>query len=405
MPTANATAVLPSIGMAPGEPVRLAVITETWPPEINGVANTINHLVKGLRRRGGYRVQLVRPRREPGEKALREADFEEYLVNGLSLPFYNEVRLGFPQYYPLLRLWRGQRPDLVQIVTEGPLGYSAIKAANRLSIPVISDFHTNYDQYSRYYLSSLFHLAKHYLRHIHNQTRITLVPTRELGRQLAADGYEKLGLMERGIDADLFHPRHRDERLREQLGVAPDQLLVSLVARMAPEKNLHLAFSAFRAIQQTCPGARFLLVGDGPERKRLQRLHPDCLFAGMRSGVNLAQHYASSDLFLFPSTSETFGNVILEAMACGLPVVAFDYAAAREYIRSGENGIAVTLDDNEAFIAAGVKLAGDAGLRRRMGVEANRTAHSLNWEQVVGQLHRTIHKILHEVRHETAPSV
>lgn len=394
---ADNAAVLPT-------PIRLSVITETWPPEINGVAHTIHHLVQGLRRRGGYRVQLVRPRREPGERGLREADFEEHLVGGLTLPFYSEVRLGFPQYYPLMRLWRGQRPDLVQIVTEGPLGYSAIKAARRLSIPVISDFHTHFDQYSRYYLSSLFHLAKRYLRHIHNQTRITLVPTRELSRQLAADGYEKLGLMERGIDAELFHPRHRDDGLRRAWGVAPDQLLVTLVARLAPEKNLDLAFAAFRAIQQSQPHARFLLVGDGPERKRLQEQNPDCLFAGMQRGTDLARHYASSDLFLFPSTSETFGNVILEAMACGLPVVAFDYAAAREYVRSGENGISVPLDDNTAFIAAAVALAGDADQRHRLGEAANRTAHSLRWEEVVGQLHRTIQKILQEVHHETAAS-
>ncbi|MFN7098337.1 MAG: glycosyltransferase, partial [Gammaproteobacteria bacterium] len=253
----------------------LAIVTETWPPEINGVAHTISRLVTGLRTRGGYHIQLVRPRQQVKEKPRREADFHEYLVNSISLPFYKEVRLGFPQYHTLKRLWKKQRPDLVQIVTEGPLGYSAMKAAQKLNIPVISDFHTNFDQYSRYYrLSGFFNLAKRYLRHVHNQTLVTLVPTHELQQQLSASGYTKLDVLDRGIDGDLFNPQRRSTALRERLGVKADQLLVTLVSRMAQEKNLDLAFTAFRAIQQHVPQAKFLLVGDGPERKRLQETNP-----------------------------------------------------------------------------------------------------------------------------------
>ncbi len=382
---------------------RLAVVTETWPPEVNGVANTISRLIQGIRVMGGYHIQLVRPRQQAREKPARTTDFQEHLVNGLTLPFYKEVRLGFPQYNALKRLWKKQRPDIVQIVTEGPLGYSAMKAAKRLGIPVISDFHTNFDQYSRYYkLSGFFNLAKRYLRHVHNQTLVTLVPTRELQQQLTASGYAKLGILERGIDAELFNPQRRSQTLREQLGVRPEQLLVTLVSRMAQEKNLDLAFDAFRAIQKQIPAAQFLLVGDGPERKRLQDLHPDCLFAGMQTGTALAEHYASGDLFLYPSTSETFGNVVLEAMASGLPVVTFNYAAAREHIRHGNNGMAVPLDDNTAFIKASTELAANPELRQQMGPAAATTAHNLSWEKVVRRLHNTLQTVLHEVHHATA---
>jgi glycosyltransferase involved in cell wall biosynthesis len=384
---------------------RLAVVTETWPPEINGVAHTISRLVGGLRVRGDYHIQLVRPRQSARDKPGHDHDFREHLVNGLTLPFYKEVRLGFPQYNALKRLWKKQRPDIVQIVTEGPLGYSAMKAAKKLGIPVISDFHTNFDQYSRYYrLSGFFNLAKRYLRHVHNQTLVTLVPTRELQQQLSANGYTKLGILDRGIDVQRFNPQRRNPALREQLGVHKDQLLVTLVSRMAQEKNLDLAFSAFRTIQQHVPDARFLLVGDGPERKRLQDAHPDCLFAGMQTGIALAEHYASGDLFLYPSTSETFGNVVLEAMASGLPVVTFNYAAAYEHIRHVENGMAVTLDDEAAFIEASVTLACDPALRQQQGERAHQTALGLSWEKVVGRLDHTIQTVLREVRHETAPS-
>jgi glycosyltransferase involved in cell wall biosynthesis len=377
----------------------LTVVTETWPPEINGVAHTINQMVAGLRKRGGYHIQLVRPRQVAQEKARSEALFKEHLVNGLTLPFYKEVRLGFPQYHALKHLWKQQRPDIVQIVTEGPLGYSAMKAAKKLGIPVISDFHTNFDQYSRYYrLSGFFNLAKRYLRHVHNQTLVTLVPTRELQQQLTANGYTKLGVLERGIDTTQFNPQRRSHTLRTQLGIRPEQLLVTLVSRMAQEKNLDLAFEAFRTIQQHVPDARFLLVGDGPERKRLQEAHPDCLFVGMQTGSALAEHYASGDLFLYPSTSETFGNVILEAMASGLPVVTFDYAAAHEHMQYGINGMNVPLDDNAAFIQASRSLAMNPALRQTQGYAAHQTALTLSWATVVERLHQTIQTILHEVR-------
>lgn len=386
-------------------PTRLAVVTETWPPEVNGVANTINRLVQGLRKHGGYELQLVRPRQQADDTPIHESDFQEYLVTGLTLPFYREVRLGFPQYHALKKRWQQHRPDIVQIVTEGPLGYSAMKAAKKLGIPVISDFHTNFDQYSRYYrLSGFFNLAKRYLRHVHNQTLVTLVPTRELSQQLAANGYEKLDILDRGIDAQLFNAQRRNPQLRQALGLKPEQLLVTLVSRIAQEKNLNLAFEAFRAIQQHIPDAQFLIVGDGPERKRLQEQYPDCLFAGMRTGEELAEHFASGDLFLYPSTSETFGNVVLEAMASGLPVVTFDYAAAHEYIHSGKNGMAVPLDDNAAFIQAAVALAQDKQLRQQMGQAAMYTAHGLSWENVVARLHNTIQTVLHEVNHETVTS-
>ena len=376
---------------------RLAVVTETWPPEINGVANTISRLVDGLHQGGRYQIQLIRPRQHEKESLHERQGLQEHLVNGLSLPFYKEVRLGFPQYNLLKRLWKKQRPDIVQIVTEGPLGYSAMKAARKLNIPTISDFHTNFDQYSRYYrLSGFFNLAKRYLRHVHNQTLVTLVPTRELQQQLTASGYSKLGLLERGIDTKLFNPQQRNETLRKQLGIAPSQLLVGLVTRMAQEKNLDLAFQAFRAIQKVTPDAKFLLVGDGPERKRLQAQYPDCLFVGMQTGTVLAEHYASCDLFLYPSMSETFGNVVVEAMASGLPVVTFDYAAAREYIQTDKNGCKVPFNNSDAFIQAAVQLAQQVELRQHLGINAAQTASQLSWDNVVEHLHQTIQTVLRD---------
>lgn len=385
--------------------IRLAVVTETWPPEVNGVAHTIAHLVRGLRELNEYQIQLVRPRQLTDGEPTTDADFEEYLVSGLSLPFYKEVRVGAPQFFALRQQWKKQRPDIVQIVTEGPLGYSALRAAKSLGIPVFSDFHTNFDQYSQHYhLKYGFELAGRYLRHVHNQTLRTLVPTTELINQLADNGYKNLGILERGIDAKLFNPERRNAVLRAQYGIAEDQLLVVLVTRMAQEKNLDLAFEAFRAIQQTQPDAQFLLVGDGPERARLAALHTDCIFAGMQTGTALAEHYASGDLFLYASTSETFGNVIIEAMASGLPVVTYDYAAAHKYIDSGHNGYTAPFNDSQAFIQGAVALADQPKLRRQIGIQARQTAQQLSWESVVLRLDTIIKSLLSEVNHETSAS-
>lgn len=390
----------------PQRRTHLAVVTETWPPEINGVAHTIHHLVHGLIARGDYRISLIRPQQTKAEVALHTESLQELLVRSFRLPFYQQVRLGYPQYLRLKQVWQVQRPDLVQIVTEGPLGYAALHAAKKLAIPVISDFHTHFDQYSSYYhFTKLASAAERYLRHLHNQTLLTLVPTQELYQQLQAKGYQRLVVIERGIDKDLFKPTRRSSSLRTQLGVRPEQLLVTLVSRMAQEKNLDLAFAAFRAIQHLVPEARFLVVGDGPERARLQALHPDCLFVGMQTGNSLAEHYASGDLFIYPSTSETFGNVVLEAMASGLPVVTFDYAAAHQHIRHQENGYSVPLKDTTAFIQAAVQLATNPSLRQQLGQQAYLTTQTLSWQRVADTLHQTIQTLVQEHPHETASSI
>lgn len=390
----------------PQRRTHLAVVTETWPPEINGVAHTINHLVQGLTARGDYRISLIRPQQTKAETALETERLQELLVPSFRLPFYPQVRLGYPHYLGLKRAWQAQRPDLVQIVTEGPLGYAALCAARKLGIPVISDFHTHFDQYSGYYhLTQFTSLAERYLRYLHNQTLLTLVPTTELCQQLQAKGYQRLAVIERGIDKDLFKPTRRNDHLRTQLAIHPDQLLVTLVSRMAQEKNLDLAFKAFRAIQQAIPHARFLVVGDGPERNRLQSLYPDCIFVGMQTGLALAEYYASGDLFLYPSTSETFGNVVLEAMASGLPVVAFDYAAAHQHIRHQENGCSIPLYDSAAFIQAAVQLATNPLLRQQLGLQAHLSTQNLSWQGVADILHQTIQTLVQEHNHEMASSI
>ena len=366
----------------PAAPLRVALVTETFPPEVNGVAMTLGRLVDGLRRRG-HAVHLVRPRQSEGDIAARIEGYTETLVRGLPLPGYDGLRFGLPARAALTSAWRSVRPDIVHVATEGPLGWSAVGAARALHLPVSSGFHTNFDAYSRHYgLGWLRRPIAGYLRRLHNRTDATLVPTHGLGRELAAQGYRNLCVVSRGVDTRLFHPARRRESLRAAWGAGPDDLVVTYVGRLAAEKNLGLVLVAFAAIRQQRPDARLVFVGDGPLKRPLAARHPEHVFAGVRRGTDLAEHYAAADLFLFPSLTETFGNVTAEALASGLGVVAYACAAAADLIEDGSNGRLAVPGDAAGFVAAAVALAVDRAELARMRGRAAPSVARLDWEVI-----------------------
>ncbi len=372
--------------LAPRRPLRIGVVTETYPPEINGVAFTVARGVEGLRRRS-HDVQLVRTR-QGDQDAPASGDCPETLrLPGFRIPGYPQLQGGWPARRAVLAQWRRARPDLVHIVTEGPLGYSALRAARRLGIPVSTSFHTNFQQYSRHYrIGWLAAPIMAYLRHFHNQGVQTLVPTGELAEHLQSLGFRRTQVLARGVDTTLFSPHRRDPALRERWGVAPRSLAVLYVGRLAAEKNLELAIAAFQSIRRARPDARLILVGDGPMTSRLRARHPAFVYCGMRQGEDLAAHYASADLFLFPSLTETFGNVVLEAMASGLAMAAFDYAAARAHVEPGLSGLLAPFGDADAFVVAATALARDADALEAMGQAARRGVARLDSEHIYDRL-------------------
>jgi len=360
----------------------LAIVTETYPPEVNGVAMTIGRLVEGLRS-NGHRVRIFRPRQPAADAGTGSAHGDDLALPGFPLPGYAGLRFGLPARRRLCAAWRAARPDAVHVVTEGPLGWSAVAAARSLGIPVTSGFHTNFDRYSRHYgIGWLQPTVAAYLRSFHRRTRATLVPTASLAASLAGEGLSGVRVVGRGVDTALFDPARRSAALRAEWGLAADDLAVLYVGRVAAEKNIDLALRAFAAIQVRCPRARFVLVGDGPLRARLQRQHPAHHFAGQRLGDDLAAHYASGDLFLFPSLTETFGNVTQEAMASGLAVLAFRSAAAAEMIVDGDNGRTIAPGDDAAFIQAALTLAQDGAALARLRENARQRVAACGWGAV-----------------------
>jgi glycosyltransferase involved in cell wall biosynthesis len=381
-------------------PMRIAYVTETWPPELNGVSLTVERTVRYLRSRG-HNVELIRPR-QPGESALDAAD--ELRTSGCAIPMYREMRFGLARVSRLMRRFEQTRPEIVHLATPGPLAWAALAAARRLGLPTSSDFRTNFHQYSRFYgFGFLAGAALGLLRRFHNLTRRTFVPTLSARRELAAAGLHNLTLVGRGVDTAQFSPSCRSRMLRLRWNARDDAPVFLSVGRVAAEKNVELALRAFAAARRERPDARMIVVGDGPARARLEKAYPEVRFVGVRRGADLAAHFASADVFLFPSLTDTFGNVVMEALASALPVVAFDCAAASEHVLDGSSGRIALPGDETAFVAAvhELALAGPQTLAP-MRAAAVAAARRAGWDEVLQRFEARLEDTVDAI--ETTPA-
>ena len=364
--------------------MKIDIVTDTFSPDVNGVAMTLGRLTDGLRQQG-HRVHVIH--------TGASAKAGETCVAAVPLPGYKEVRVGLPKPFELKARWLKRRPDAIYVATESPLGKSALKAANALGIPVASGFHTNFHQYMAQYGMGGFHpMAMAYLKNFHQRADCTLTPSRDMVEQLGNEGFENVHLLGRGVDTDLFAPGKRCESLRAHWGARAATPVAVMVGRVAAEKNFELAMKTFEQMRQVFPDVRCVVVGDGPLREKLAVKFPWVCFSGVQTGEELAKHYASADVLVFPSETETFGNVLLEAMASGLATVSYDYAASALHVRAGENGLKAVKGDSAEFIRLAVNalsLRTDDKLREA----ARETAESLGWDQVVEEFARRLAEI------------
>ncbi|MFS0828723.1 glycosyltransferase family 4 protein [Pseudomonas phoenicis] len=364
-------------------PLHIALVSDTFAPEINGVANALAHLSEGLRQRG-HRVDIVRARLPADVAGQEGVDLSP--VTGWPWSGFAGLRWSRVSMHKLWRRWRGQRPDVLYIATQGPLGVNALRAARRLGIAVVSGFHTDFAQCAGRYGSGLLARALTcYLRGFHRRTALTLVPSLSQRLELQRRGFERVELLAHGVDAHLFNPARRSRSLREHWGLGPEDLAVLHVGRLAAQHNLDLLGPCLAALQRASPQRRLrlIVVGEGPQRDVLAQRWPDAVFCGGQRGEALAEHYASSDLCLFPSLIDTLGSVVLEAMASGLVVVAFDQAAAAQHIRHGYNGALAMPGDSAGFIEAACWLFEDHESVRRVRLNARHHALQQGWPGVV----------------------
>jgi len=373
--------------------MRIAIVTETFPPDVNGVAMTLSRLAHGLELRG-HSVQIIRPQVE-NSSVVNFGTFDEVQVMGLPIPGYPSLRVGIPSPRKLHNLWKSNRPDAIYIATEGPLGLSALDTAEKLEIPTTSGFHTNFHHYMQHYrLPLLRNAMAGYLKWFHNRTQTTFAPSPDILRRLELLGFENLQLMGRGVDTQLFSPTKRCQNLRNQWGAAPQDPTLLYVGRIAAEKNLKLFAKTTHQLRKQHPNLKCVIVGDGPEKEALQKEIPYATFAGTQQGEDLAKHYASADFFLFPSTTETFGNVVTEALASGLVTLAYNYAAPKMYIEDSINGFKAPMDRSQVFQQKATEILQNQPEWQNIRNKAVESVQHLSWVSILERFEETVQNVI-----------
>ena len=377
--------------------LRIAIVTETWPPEINGVALSMMQLCQGLQRLG-HKILLVRPVQKEACKEFNPE--QECLVMSQPIPKYPSVQFGWPQYLKVSKAFEQFTPDVVHIVTEGPLGLTALQAAKSKKIAVSSGFHSAFQDFSRFFdLAFLVKPIQRYLTWFHNSTDVTCVPSQYTEQALRGFGVTcPLVVVGRGVDTAKFSPKHRSQRLRQQWGVDIDTRVMLYVGRLSPEKEVDVLIKSFHALQaQQGVNIKFVIVGDGPDRIRLSKMttSKDVIFMGSLGGHELATAYASADVFTFASQADTFGNVVLEAIASGLPVIAYDYVCAHQHVKHSQTGWLTPLGNTTEFVELICNLPAITQLRA-MGQLASESVQSNSWQYPVQQLEQALYQVAKE---------
>jgi phosphatidylinositol alpha 1,6-mannosyltransferase len=367
--------------------MRIAIVTESFLPRTDGVVRTVVALLDFLY---AHSHQAIVFAAGPGPDRYR--GFQVTRVRGLRFPYYPALTIA-PLSISMSAEMRAFGPDIVHLASPFVLGVQGRRIGQRLGVPVVAHYQTDVASYSRYYgLGFGAAFAQRHLLRLHNRCRATYVPTVGVARRLGALGFENVRVSGRGVDATLFHPRKRSDQLRRSLLQDGERLLLLYVGRLSSEKNL----LRLKPLVSGCPGVRLVLVGEGPIRQELERAFAGLpvTFTGVRHGEDLAAHYASADIFVFPSETETFGQVVQEAMASALPIVAARAGGVQDLFVDRQEGLLVSPGPHEHWIDAIRELSADPDLRRRLGTRARSAAEARTWDAVHSRLLKDYHVIV-----------
>jgi glycosyltransferase involved in cell wall biosynthesis len=348
---------------------------------VSGVGVTLLRLTKALEERG-HQVRVYSAS-YPIPKGESERP-EVHRSPSIPLFLYPDVQWAFPRLRDVVEDVSQFRPDVVHVATEFALGLAGLKAARQLKLPLIASAHTDYDRYAgRYSVEWALRLGWHYLRWFYGQAYRVLCPSRIYEEHLHRRGVTHTGIWSRGVDPDEFHPRFRSDEYRQSLGLGADDLLVTYIGRIAREKNLRHLLSAWEALSGERGSARLALVGGGPLEEEIRRRQiPGVHVMGLMHDRMLAEAYASADIFVFPSATETFGNSLLEAMGSGLPCLAANAAGVLEFAEHGQNAWLVSPNKSSAIVQGLRRLMHDPALRRRLIHGGLVTAAKRQWDEV-----------------------
>jgi phosphatidylinositol alpha 1,6-mannosyltransferase len=365
--------------------MRVALFSEVYWPMVSGVGVTLLRLTEALEKRGHeVRVYSATYPLPPGASDRPEVRRSP----SIPLFLYQDVQWAFPRLREVTEDLGRFSPDVVHVATEFALGLAGLKAARRLGIPLVASAHTDYDKYAaRYGVDWALRAGWHYLRWFYGQAHSVLCPSRIYEEHLHTRGVTHTGIWSRGVDPAFFHPRFHDDAYRQALGLGPNDLLVTYIGRIAREKSLKLLLKAWDALLPVRGKSKLVLVGRGPLEEEIRRREiPGVHVTGLKHGLELSAAYASADIFVFPSATETFGNSLLEAMGSGLPSLAVSAGGVLEFARQGENAWLVAPNSAGALTQGLRRLMEDPELRSRLSAGALRTAAERGWDRVYDQL-------------------
>ena len=381
------------------KPLRVALFTGNYNHIRDGVALTLNRLVHHLEQES-IAVKIFAPSSQ--QPAIVPHAGELIVTPSISMPVpgRKEYRVATHFARKDRRELAAFNPDLIHIATPDGLGIGALKWAKKHKVPVVSSYHTHFLSYVDYYklfLGPVKWPFKKMMQWFYPQCERTYVPTQSMIDELAREQiHGHMKIWARGIDTDSFNPKKRDEEWRRSVGIADDELVVSFVSRLVWEKELRTYIESVRSLQKEFPKVRAMVVGDGPAMKETQKLIPNGIFTGFCSGDDLARAYASSDIFLFPSFTETFGNVTLEAMSSGLPCLVADAIGSRSLVIDGQNGFLAKAGDLSDFITKLRILIEDASLREQMAQQSRVMAMNYQWSSINQALVEDYYKVIDE---------
>lgn len=365
--------------------MRVAFFSEVYWPMVSGVGVTLLRLTQALEELGHqvrvYSASYALPKGQPDRPEVHRSP-------SIPLFLYPDVQWAFPRLRDVIDDVARFRPDVVHLATEFALGLAGLKAARQLRLPIIASAHTDYDKYAaRYGVDWALRFGWHYLRWFYGQAHRVLCPSRIYEQHLHARGVAHTGVWSRGVDPDHFHPRFRSEPYRRALGVGPSDLLVTYIGRIAREKNLSQLLGAWDALAAERGPAKLVLVGRGPLEDEIRRREiPGVRVLGLLHDRELSEAYASADIFVFPSATETFGNSLLEAMGSGLPSLAAAAGGVLEFAQHGRNAWLVAPNSAPAIAQGLRRLLHDSTLRRTLSEGALETARERSWDEVYDQL-------------------
>ncbi|WP_273484683.1 glycosyltransferase family 4 protein [Desulforamulus ruminis] len=371
--------------------MKVAIFTDTFVPHVNGVARTIGRLADHLAARGIPCLVL-----SPDVNLSVPNGYQIYPSPGFEVPFYQECKVALPNFSEISSQLDFFQPTIIHLVTEISMGLCGLKYAAARQIPAVGSYHTNFPQYLSYYKLGLFtNWVWKYLKWFHNQCLVNYCPSRSTLQLLEKKGIRNLQLWGRGIDASLYQPGKADPSFKARIG-AQNKTLLLYVGRLAPEKDLDILMETMKVIHPIHPDIHLVITGDGPLAAKLkEEATPNITFTGYLHGEELATVYASCDIFVFPSTTETYGNVILEAMASGLPVVAPYCGGIKDNLLDRHNGLVCRPRSVRDMMKILVALKENPALRKTLACQARAYSLSKSWDQELNNLLDSYDNVVH----------